>query len=328
MKRSRFSEEQIIGILREAEAGSPIKAVCAAHNISTGTYHAWKRKFGGMEVSEAERLRALEEENSRLKRLVTDQAGRFTYSRRSTQKSGEPVCKTTGRKAECGGRHWKSGSGLSGAGTREVKLLSQRPIEPGKPAHPQQLSAKDPRYGYRRITALMRREGFEVNGKRVARIRREEGIKVSKKQRRMKRLGMSTAERQRPERRGQVWSWDFVTDQTENGSSFRILTLLAKHTRQCLAIHPACLIRAVDVITVVEAAIARSGAPGHLRSDNGPEFIASCMQQRLKAQSIKTLYIKLGSPWENGPIESFHEAVVEWQNRPLERSYPVIYFDA
>jgi putative transposase len=74
MKRIRFSEEQIIGILREADASSPIKAVCAAHNISTATYHGWKRKFGGMEVSEAKRLRALEEENARLKRLVADQA--------------------------------------------------------------------------------------------------------------------------------------------------------------------------------------------------------------------------------------------------------------
>ncbi len=163
-----------------------------------------------------------------------------------------------------------------------------------------ELSAKHPRYGYRRITALLRREGFAVNGKRVARLRREEGLKVSKKQRRMKRLGISTAERQRAERPRQVWSWDFVADQTENGSGFRILTLLDEHTRQCLAIHPAWSLRAVDVITVIEAAIARYGAPEHRRSDNGPEFIASRMQDWLKAQEIKTLYIKPGSPWENG----------------------------
>ena len=150
-----------------------------------------------------------------------------------------------------------------------------------------ELSAKHPRYGYRRITALLRREGFEVNGKRVARIRREEGIKVSKKQRRMKRLGISTAERQRAERPGQVWSWDFVADQTENGSSFRILTLLDEHTRQCLAMHPAWSIRAVDVITVVEAAIARYGAPEHLRSDNGPEFIASACRTGSRPRTLR-----------------------------------------
>ena len=116
-----------------------------------------------------------------------------------------------------------------------------------------ELSAKHPRYGYRRITALMRREGFEVNVKRVARIRREEGIRVSKKQRRMKRLGISTAQRQQAQQASQVWSWDFMADQTENGSSFRILTLIDEHTRQCLAIHPAWSIRAIDVITVMEA---------------------------------------------------------------------------
>jgi putative transposase len=181
-----------------------------------------------------------------------------------------------------------------------------------------ELSVRHPRYGYRRITALMRRDGFEVNVKRVARIRREEGIKVSKKQRRMKRLGISTAERQHAERPRQVWSWDFVADQTENGSSFRILTLIDEHTRQCLAIHPAWSIRAIDVITVVETAIARYGVPEHLRSDNGPEFIASCIQNWLKAQKIKTLYIKPGSPWENGHIESFHDKLRdECLNREL-----------
>ncbi|CEF48972.1 unnamed protein product [uncultured bacterium] len=182
-----------------------------------------------------------------------------------------------------------------------------------------ELSAQHPRYGYRRITALMRRNGFEVNGKRVARIRREEGIKVSKKQRRMKRLEISTAQRQQAERPCQVWSWDFVADQTEHGSSFRILTLLDEHTRQCLAIHPAWSIRAIDVITVVEAAIARYGMPEHLRSDNGPEFLSpTAFRTWLKAQEIKTLYIKPGSPWENGHIESFHDKLRdECLNREL-----------
>jgi putative transposase len=105
-----------------------------------------------------------------------------------------------------------------------------------------ELSGKHPRYGYRRITALMRREGFEINAKRVTRLRREEGIKVSKRQRRMKRLGISTAERQRAERLRQVWSWDFLADQTENGSSFRILTF-ARGTHPAM---PGHFIRLVD----------------------------------------------------------------------------------
>jgi len=181
-----------------------------------------------------------------------------------------------------------------------------------------ELSGKHPRYGYRRITALLRREGFEVNAKRIARIRREEGLKVSKKQRRMKRVGLSTSERRRATRPREVWSWDFVADQTENGSNFRILTLLDEHTRECLATHAAWSIRAVDVITVLEAAIARYGAPEHIRSDNGPEFIAYAIQDWLEKASIKTIYITPGSPWENGHIESFHDKLRdECLNREL-----------
>jgi putative transposase len=181
-----------------------------------------------------------------------------------------------------------------------------------------ELSQKHPRYGYRRITALLRRDGFEVNAKRVARIRRMEGLKVSKRQRRMRRVGLSTAERQRAQRPRQIWSWDFVEDQTENGTRIRILTLLDEHTRQCVAIHAAWSIRAVDVIAVLEAAIARYGAPEHLRSDNGPEFIAYAIQDWLAEANIKTLYIRPGSPWENGHIESFHDKLRdECLNREL-----------
>ena len=170
-----------------------------------------------------------------------------------------------------------------------------------------ELSQKHSRYGYRRITAMMRREGFVINAKRVQRVRREESLQVSKKQRRTKRLGTSTAERQRATHPNHVWSWDFVMDQTESGSCFRILTLLDEFTREFLTVHVAWSIRAEDVITVVEAAMVRYGRPEHLRSDNGPEFIAYKIQDWLEARAVKTLYIKPGSPWENGHIESFHD---------------------
>jgi len=169
------------------------------------------------------------------------------------------------------------------------------------------LSQEHPRYGYRQVTALLRREGREINPKRVQRVRRKEGLQVSRRQRKLRRLGISTAERQRARRANQVWSWDFVEDQTENGTRFRVLTLIDGHTRECLAMHGDWSIRAVDVITVVEAAMARYGVPEHLRSDNGPEFIAYALQDWLRGRNVKTIYITPGSPWENAYIESFHD---------------------
>ena len=169
------------------------------------------------------------------------------------------------------------------------------------------LSQQHPRYGYRRITALLRREGWSVNPKRVQRVRRQEGFQVRKRQRKMRRVGTSTALRQRATRPNEVWSWDFVEDQTERGSKLRLLTLLDEYTRQCLTVQVAWSIRAVDAITVVAAAMERYGVPEHLRSDNGPEFIAYAIQDWLKAKEVKAIYIKPGSPWENGHIESFHD---------------------
>jgi transposase InsO family protein len=169
------------------------------------------------------------------------------------------------------------------------------------------LSQDHPRYGYRRVTALLRREGYEINAKRVQRVRRKEGLQVSRRQRKLRRLGLSTAERQRAARANHVWSWDFVEDHTENGTRFRVLTLIDEHTRECLVAHVDWSIRAVDVITVVEAAMARYGIPTHLRSDNGPEFIAYAIQDWLGDRNVKTIYITPGSPWENAYIESFHD---------------------
>ena len=146
-----------------------------------------------------------------------------------------------------------------------------------------------------------------INPKRVQRVRRHYGLQVRKKQRKMRRTGLSTAQRQRATHANHVWSWDFVEDQTENGTRFRILTLIDEFTRECLAMHVAWSIRAVDVITVIEGAIERYGTPEHIRSDNGPEFIAYAIQDSLEQNQIKAIYIAPGAPWENGHIESFHD---------------------
>lgn len=137
MKRSRFSEEQIIGILREVQGGGNTRAVCAAHNISEGTYYAWKRKYGGMDVSEARRLRALEDENARLKRIIADLSVQNHILKEVNAKNGEPVCKKAGCPTECGKRHGEQGCGLSCAWVSSFRFLPDGTCQRGEPAPPQ-----------------------------------------------------------------------------------------------------------------------------------------------------------------------------------------------
>ena len=190
-----------------------------------------------------------------------------------------------------------------------------------------ELSKENPRYGFRRIAALLRRENEQVNAKRVRRIRAEEGLQVRKRQRRLRRVGPSEPKRRIATYPGEVWSWDFVSDQMANGSRFRILTLIDEYTRQCLALHAGWTIRAIDAIGVIAEAMKTYGAPTHLRSDNGPEFIAGQLQDWLKTKQINTLYITPGSPWEQAWIESFHDKLRdellnrEWFTSLLQTQY-------
>lgn len=170
------------------------------------------------------------------------------------------------------------------------------------------LSEKHRRYGYRRITALLRSDGWVVNRKRVYRIWRQEGLKVPKKQRKKRRLGCSenSCARKRPEYINHVWSYDFVMDQTEDGRRLKVLPILDKYTRECLSIDVERSIAAKNVITTLEYLFAVRGAPAYIRSDNGPEFIADAIKQWLSDSGVRTLYIKPGSPWENAYSESFN----------------------
>ena len=164
------------------------------------------------------------------------------------------------------------------------------------------------RYGYRRITALLRRDGWTVNVKRVERIWRREGLKVPARQPKRARLWLTDGSclRLRPERPDHVWSYDFVEHRTHNGRKYRMLNVIDEFTRECLAIRVSRKLKALDVIDVLSDLFSLRGVPGHIRSDNGPEFIAKAVQDWIAAVGSTTAYIEPGSPWENGYCESFN----------------------
>jgi putative transposase len=164
------------------------------------------------------------------------------------------------------------------------------------------------RYGYRRITALLHQVGWAVNKKRVARIWRREGLKVPQRQPKRARLWLNEAAclRLRAERPNHVWSYDFVEDRTHDGRKIRMLNIVDEFTREALAIRVARRLNSNDVIDVLSDLFMLRGVPGHIRSDNGPEFIAKAVQAWITAVGAQTAYITPGSPWENGYIESFN----------------------
>ena len=164
------------------------------------------------------------------------------------------------------------------------------------------------RYGYRRITALLEAEGWVVNHKRVERIWRREGLKVPMKQAKRGRLWLNGGSclRLRPCWLHHVWAYDFVLARTHDGRAFRMLTVIDEYTRECLAILVARRIRSDDVLALLAELFADRGPPGHIRSDNGPEFTAKAVREWLCRVDVKTLFIEPGSPWENGYNESFN----------------------
>jgi len=164
------------------------------------------------------------------------------------------------------------------------------------------------RYGYRRITALLRNEGWRVNHKRVERIWRREGLKVPKRQPQRGRLWLNDGScfRLRPMRKDHVWSYDFLLMKTTDGRPVRILAILDEYTRECLALDVARRMSSWGVLDRLYELFVARGVPEHIRSDNGSEFTAKAIREWLQRLGVKTLFIEPGSPWENGYVESFN----------------------
>ena len=202
---------------------------------------------------------------------------------------------------------------------RACRVLSQvrsthrhRPVvpddEPRLVARLIELATLYGRYGYRRITGLLRGEGWTVNHKRIERLWRREGLKVPQKQPKRGRLWLADGSciRRRPEYRHHVWAYDFVANRTHDGRPLKILTIVEEYSRECLAIVVARWLRSIDVLETLAELFVTHGVPAHIRSDNGPEFTAELIRFWLEALQVQTLFIEPGSPWENGYVESFN----------------------
>ena len=188
------------------------------------------------------------------------------------------------------------------------RRLTTRSDEPRLVRRMLALVRAHPRFGYRRIVALLRREGWRVNRKRVYRLWRQHGLKVPRTQRKKRRLGHSgnSCARRQPRGKDDVWAWDFIHDRTEDGRPLKWLSVVDAYTRECLVLQVQRGLPAAAVIEVLAKVVHQRGWPNHVRSDNGPEFIAAAIRTWLEHAHVQTLYIAPGAPWENGYAESFH----------------------
>jgi transposase InsO family protein len=172
-----------------------------------------------------------------------------------------------------------------------------------------QLTGQRPRFGCPRIHELLLAQGWGVNHKRVHRLWKQEQLQVPRKQQRRRRLPGSSENsciRHRAQRINHVWSYDFLVDRTEDGRQLKLLAVIDEYTRECVALEVSRSFTAQNVVENLQYLFAVRGRPEHLRSDNGPEFVARAVRRWLDQAAVKTLYIAKGSPWENGYVESFN----------------------
>ncbi|WP_112415941.1 IS3 family transposase [Rhizobium miluonense] len=308
MKKQRFTEEQIIAVLKEQEAGAKVADLCRKYGISDATFYNWKAKFGGMEVSEAKRLKALEEENAKLKKLLAEQMLDAAALRELLfKKMVGPAAK---REAVM---HLKAVMGLSerracqiiSADRKMVRYRSRRPSEAELREKLRDLANERRRFGYRRLFVLLRREGEPSGVNRIYRLYREEGLSVRKRKARRRAVG-TRAPILVEAKANARWSLDFVHDQFACGRRFRVLNIVDDVTRECLAAIADTSISGRRVARELTMLIERRGKPGMIVSDNGTELTSNAILAWSKDHKVEWHYIAPGKPMQNGYVESFN----------------------
>jgi putative transposase len=213
---------------------------------------------------------------------------------------------------------------------RDERLALARRIE--------ELAGAHPRYGYRRIWAMLRREGWPVNVKAVHRLWRQSGLKLAgpravPRPRRPHGQDVNGCHLRPSRGKDDVWTWDFIFDRTSDGRSLKWLSLVDEYTRECLSLEARRGMTAEEVQAILAEVVARRGAPPHrIRSDNGPEFAAEAIRSYLESSGSGTLYVAPASPWQNGYAESFHSRLrdeflelEEFETEPQARALAALW---
>ncbi|AWL97878.1 MULTISPECIES: IS3 family transposase [Bradyrhizobium] len=308
MKRSRFSEEQIIGILKEHEAGVSVADLCRKHGVSDASIYKWKAKFGGMEVSEAKRLKTLEDENTRLKRLLADSM--LDNAALKDPLGKEVVTPAAKRKAVA---HLVAAHGMSerrackaiGCCRMTMRYRTTRADEAGVRQRMKAIAQERRRFGYRRLHVLLKREGYLINHKKLFRLYREERLAVRRRGGRKRAIG-TRAPMMVPMAPNDRWSLDFVSDQLTDGRRFRILTVVDDCTRECLALVADTSLSGTRVARELDRLLMERGKPKMVVSDNGSEFTSNAILTWADQSRVAWHYIAPGKPMQNAFIESFN----------------------
>jgi len=273
MKRKRFTEGQIVRILKEAEAVGNVRDLCRKHNITEQTFYRWRNKHGGMDVAEDRRVKELEREDAELKNLV----GELSLDNRMLEDVLEKMLSLAAKRhaAESLERTHR----VSERRVCNVLSLhrSTKRRQPGgqdlleRLSRVHALSEQYPRMGYRKVYDLLKADGWPVNRETVRLIRKREGLQVVKKQRKRRPSGVSTMTPTRAEYPNPVWSYDFVHDENSDRRRLRCLTVIDEYTREGLATHCARSVTSGCVIRVLETLFARFGALVCLKSENASQ---------------------------------------------------------
>src|SRR3979490_1707118 len=309
MKRSGVTEEHIIAVLREQEAGVSTAEVCRKHGVSTATFYKWKSKFGGLGVSEAKRLRGA---GGRERPAEADAGGRHAGQRRAEGCLGKKGVTPVARREAT--RYLRQTFQMSerracrviGTDRTSVRYQATRPDDAALRERLKALAQERRRFGYRRLHVLLRREGHAVNKKRVQRLYREERLTVRRRGGRKWALG-TRRPMVTPLAADQRWSLDFVSDQLTDGRRFRILAVVDDGTRECLALVADTSISGRRVARELDPVIRRRGQrPDTIVSENGTELTSNAILGWADATGVGWHYIAPGKPQQNGFSESFN----------------------